>query len=59
MVFLRKKITPIYLGYNFDKFKVIDDAKDINRKPYFVYLGRHDPHKNLVNILSAFAKFKK
>ncbi|WP_069790746.1 glycosyltransferase family 4 protein [Cyanobacterium sp. IPPAS B-1200] len=53
-----KKITPIYLGYNSNKFKVIDDAKDINKKPYFIYLGRHDPHKNLVNILSAFAKFK-
>ncbi|MBE9223464.1 glycosyltransferase family 4 protein [Cyanobacterium stanieri LEGE 03274] len=53
-----KKISPIYLGYASDKFKVIDYKKSVNKIPYFVYLGRHDPHKNLVNIISAFAKFK-
>ncbi|MGY6528325.1 MAG: glycosyltransferase family 4 protein [Cyanobacterium sp.] len=52
------KITPIHLGYNSVKFKVISNLKSVNKVPYFIYLGRHDPHKNLANIISAFAKFK-
>lgn len=52
------KITPIHLGYNPNKFKFIDDLSNINKTPYFLYLGRHDPHKNLGRIISAFAKFK-
>ncbi|PHV62924.1 glycosyltransferase family 1 protein [Cyanobacterium aponinum UTEX 3222] len=52
------KITPIYLGYNPETFKVIDKIKPINKKPFFLYLGRHDPHKNVERIVSAFAQFK-
>lgn len=29
------KITPIYLGYNPETFKVIDKIKPINKKPFF------------------------
>lgn len=52
------KITPIYLGYNTNKFKFIDNLSNTNKTPYFLYLGRHDPHKNLGRIISAFAQFK-
>lgn len=53
-----KKITPIYLGFDSATFKVINGLKKMSQKPYFIYLGRHDPHKNLLNIISAFANFK-
>lgn len=52
------KITPIYLGYNQQRFKVIKDLKSDQITPYFLYLGRHDPHKNVERIISAFARFK-
>ncbi len=52
------KITPIYLGYNRQFFRVIEGLKHNNKTPYFVYLGRHDPHKNVSKIISAFAQFK-
>ncbi|MBF2057172.1 MAG: glycosyltransferase family 4 protein [Cyanobacterium sp. T60_A2020_053] len=48
------KITPIHLGINNNKFKVITN---INKQNYFIYLGRHDPHKNLDRIIKAFAQF--
>ncbi|WP_173645698.1 glycosyltransferase family 1 protein [Geminocystis sp. NIES-3709] len=53
-----QKITPIYLGYNPENFKVLDSLKPHDKIPYFLYLGRHDPHKNVSKIISAFAKFK-
>lgn len=49
-----KKITPIYLAYDSNHFQ----PRETNQKvdiPYFLYLGRHDPHKNLSRILQAFA----
>lgn len=52
------KITPIHLGYNQQKFRVIKELKKYNESPYFLYLGRHDPHKNVSKIISAFANFK-
>jgi glycosyltransferase involved in cell wall biosynthesis len=52
------KITPIYLGYNHQKFRVIEGLKNSYKTPYFLYLGRHDPHKNVSKIISAFANFK-
>ncbi len=52
------KISPIYLGYNPDKFKVLDNISKNNNPPYFLYLGRHDPHKNVNMMISAFAQFK-
>ncbi len=46
------KITPILLGY--------DDANFYPRRqqincPYFLYLGRHDPYKNIPGLITAFA----
>ena len=50
------KITPILLGYdaaNFYPRKAVDSAS----QPYFLYLGRQDPYKNLQGLLTAFAAF--
>lgn len=52
------KITPIYLGYDHQKFRVIENLRNNYKNPYFLYLGRHDPHKNISRIISAFANFK-
>jgi glycosyltransferase involved in cell wall biosynthesis len=52
------KITPIHLGYDQKKFRVINNLKKEKKNPYFLYLGRHDPHKNLTRIIYAFANFK-
>ncbi len=52
------KITPILLGYDHHKFKVINDYENNKITPYFLYLGRHDPHKNVPKIVKAFAQFK-
>ena len=48
------KITPILLGYDAAHFypREADD-----RQPYFLYLGRQDPYKNLKGLLNAFAAF--
>ena len=48
------KITPILLGYdrtNFYPRATTDDSE----APYFLYLGRPDPYKNLSGLISAFA----
>lgn len=53
------KITPILLGYDQQKFRLISELKNNNsNSPYFLYLGRHDPHKNVPKIVKAFAQFK-
>lgn len=52
------KITPIYLGYDQQKFKPFPNLKDDQIIPYFLYLGRHDPHKNVTRIVKAYAQFK-
>lgn len=49
-----QKITPILLGYdtaNFSPRKTQDDSQT----PYFLYLGRPDPYKNLSGLIKAFA----
>ena len=53
-----QKITPILLGYNRQKFRVIQGLQNQNKCPYFFYLGRHDHYKNVARIISAFAQFK-
>ena len=52
------KITPIPLGYDRDKFKKLQDLKNDQITPYYLYLGRHDPHKNVPKIVKAFAQFE-
>ncbi|MGF1512455.1 MAG: glycosyltransferase family 4 protein [Elainellaceae cyanobacterium] len=47
-----RKITPIPLAYDAEHFRELG----LPTEPYFLYLGRHDPHKNLARILAAFAQ---
>lgn len=47
------KITVIHLGYDQSHFKPLGLPKA--EIPYFIYLGRHDPHKNLPRVLEALA----
>lgn len=48
------KITPILLGYDRANFYPRDAATALPQ-PYFLYLGRQDPYKNLAGLLAAFA----
>ncbi len=51
------KITPIHLAYDSKHFQPPSpSSKDRVDTPYFIYIGRHDPHKNLQRLVSAFAK---
>ncbi len=49
-----KKITPILLAYDSNNFRYLQDTK-VSQKPYFLYIGRHDPYKNLHRSIAAFA----
>ena len=51
------KITPVLLAYDSNHFRPISEKleKDTNRKPYFLYLGRHDKYKNINRLVTAFA----
>ena len=51
------KITPIPLGYDANHFCFLgrQDASPTKNCPYYLYIGRHDPHKNLHRIIAAFA----
>lgn len=48
------KITPILLAYDQQHFFPSPTSQKNN---YFLYLGRHDPHKNVSRVIKAFAKF--
>ncbi|AFZ36077.1 glycosyl transferase group 1 [Stanieria cyanosphaera PCC 7437] len=53
-----QKITPILLGYDVNNFSRLPQEKldTIPQTPsYFLYLGRHDPYKNLHRLIEAFA----
>lgn len=49
-----KKITYILLAYDRENFRYLQDNK-INNRAYFLYIGRHDPYKNLHRSIAAFA----
>ncbi|NER50618.1 MAG: glycosyltransferase family 4 protein [Symploca sp. SIO1A3] len=51
------KITPVLLAYNAEHFRVLDLPNRETEKncPYFLYIGRHDPYKNLHRLIEAFA----
>lgn len=51
-----QKITPIPLAYDPLHFRVLTGARPPQLPPYFLYLGRPDPHKNLPRLLTAFAR---
>ena len=48
------KITPILLGYDAANFYPRQISAYFDR-PYFLYLGRQDPYKNLTGLIDAFA----
>ena len=54
------KITPILLAHDNRNFRLLNSDQNINESnvPYFLYIGRHDPHKNIASILKAFSKLK-
>ena len=45
-----RKLVPIRLGFNPGSLRPLQRT----REPFFLVLGRHDPHKNLARILQAF-----
>jgi glycosyltransferase involved in cell wall biosynthesis len=51
------KITPILLAYDSQHFRpvVVEDEKYRSQYPYFLYVGRHDPYKNISRLIVAFA----
>jgi glycosyltransferase involved in cell wall biosynthesis len=52
-----QKITVILLAFDKNNFKPIEIEPSSNKnKPYFVYIGRPDPHKNLSRLIEAFSK---
>ncbi|MGD1913470.1 MAG: glycosyltransferase family 4 protein [Rivularia sp. (in: cyanobacteria)] len=53
------KITPIPLAYDGNNFRLLNEVKQNNQNnPYFLYIGRHDWHKNLHRVIRAFADLK-
>ncbi|GAX37971.1 glycosyltransferase family 4 protein [Nodularia sp. NIES-3585] len=48
------KITSIPLAYNRQHFRPLKEKLVENRR-YFLYIGRHDPYKNLNRLIAAFA----
>lgn len=46
-----RRLVPIRLGFNPGKLRPLG----LERRPFFLVLGRHDPHKNLERVLRAFA----
>ena len=55
------KITPILLAYDAEHFYPRTETKLENiklKQPYFLYIGRHDPYKNLKSLIAAFAALK-
>lgn len=49
------KVTPIPLAYDANHFYT-DGEAEIADPPYFLYLGRHDPYKNVARIIAAFGQ---
>ena len=53
------KITPILLAHDANNFRLLPEARKNNKNhPYFLYIGRHDSHKNLHRVIAAFAELK-
>ncbi len=47
-----KKMTVVPLAYDADNFRCLN----LPTRNYFLYVGRHDPYKNLQRVIAAFAK---
>lgn len=53
------KITPIPLAYDAQHFQPKIAANNSLNQPYFLFIGRHDLHKNIGRIISAIAKLNR
>jgi glycosyltransferase involved in cell wall biosynthesis len=50
------KITPILLAYDAKHFReIVNKSESKSLHSYFLYIGRHDPYKNVSPLISAFA----
>ena len=47
-----QRVTPIYLGYDDTVFRPLD----LPVRNYFLYVGLHSPHKNLMRLIQAFTQ---
>ncbi len=62
----KDKISVVYCGVDFDRFKPLEDKELLNKvkekyginKEYFLYLGTLEPRKNLVRLVQAYAEAK-
>ena len=54
------KITPILLAHDAEKFYPLSskEKQPPPTAPYFLYIGRYDPHKNLSRLIQAFAAIR-
>jgi len=54
------KITPILLSYDANHFRptIEEESQSRSPNPYFLYIGRHDPYKNISRLIYAFASLK-
>lgn len=54
------KITAIPLAHDADHFQVLPLVREkMPDRPYFLYVGRHDPYKNLARLIQAYATLLK
>ncbi len=59
-----EKIDVVYLGLDFNKFKKINDGREISKfrkefglpEKYILYIGTDYPHKNMKNLFLAFSE---
>ena len=49
-----RKLLTIPLGFDRENLKPLS----LKRKPFFLVLGRHNPHKNLFGVMKAFSQIK-
>jgi len=56
------KITSIPLAHDSNNFRLLTEVKENQNNnqnsPYFLYVGRHDSHKNLHRVITAFTQLK-
>lgn len=49
------RISPIPLAYDRLQFRPLSPPPLVDQRPYFLYVGRQAPYKNLQSVISAFA----
>jgi glycosyltransferase involved in cell wall biosynthesis len=49
-----RRLVPIRLGFDPGDLRPLN----LERQPFFLVLGRHDPHKNLARVLRAFSQLR-